>query len=401
MAAADDQEGSCQLFQCFCKWRKRCSPRIPRVCPERDFVCISSDAPADSTPKWSVLVGCTSANEPVHNLRTHRFRVADSGRVMGCNDDVLERFRAVCPDDAAHTVFSSATASMAPNGRNLCIICAHYPSFHTTSGRQQDADLLPKAFLMDSADKSLTALPPLPFQHSSYQSVSAHGQLWTPATVEEAGPFGTKRQLVMYQLDGRRDSWANISDIDFPYRPPVNITCGGPLLHGYAVISDRFILLSFIDLSFFCFDCAAGTLTQVTTLGETSWKYVPIRGRAVHVANNDNGVYFLERGTLFRYSYSPESDKPLKPPKMIDTICPYRKEGYGFVVHLKDGLACFGAKHLSLNPPMTDSVSYILEKEVGQFQASLSGTSGLTTHSKARRTARHSGLTTRPAQPTG
>uniref|UniRef100_A0A0D3HUX8 Uncharacterized protein n=1 Tax=Oryza barthii TaxID=65489 RepID=A0A0D3HUX8_9ORYZ len=340
-ADADGREEGCDLFECFCRWRKRCSPRIPRVSPARDYVCISSDASGDSTPKWSVLVGCTSIYEPFHNLRTHRFRVSGSGRVMGCSDDMLERFRGVSPLDDEHTVFSSATAAMAPDGHNLCIICAHSPSFDATR-RSNIELLLPKAFLMDCADKSLTALPPLPLPLGSYAPVSAHGELWTPATVEERRPFGIERRLMVYLLekDGARNSWAKISDIEFPFRcPSDNFSCGGPLLHGYAIIRDRFILMSFIDFSFFCFDCATCTLTQVTTEGETK-EHVPINGRAAHVADNDNGIYFIDGVTLFRYNYSPEADEPLKPPKMIDTICPYRKEGYGFLVHLKDDMLC-------------------------------------------------------------
>uniref|UniRef100_A0A0D9XZR0 Uncharacterized protein n=1 Tax=Leersia perrieri TaxID=77586 RepID=A0A0D9XZR0_9ORYZ len=349
-SSEEEEEERCDLFRCFCKWRKRCSPRIPRVYPGRDYVCISSDAAAgDGTPKWSVLIGCTSAGEPFHNLRTHRFRVADSGRVMGCSDGLLERFRGVSPDDDEHTVFSSATAAMAPVGRNICIICAHYPSFHNNDHHHQEADLLlPKAFLMDSVDKSLTQLPSLPYpdhgSYASYHSVSAHGELWMPAITMETGPFGIKTRLAIYQLDRTTTnnySWAMIRDIDFPYRRPS--VSSGPPLHGYAVIMDRYILLSFVDRSFFCFDCATNTLSRVTKLDDETNVYVPIRGRAVHVhSSSDNGIYFLEGATLFRYSYSPEAEagKPLKPPQMVVTICPYRKEGYGFVVHLRDNMLC-------------------------------------------------------------
>lgn len=211
---------------------------------------------------------------------------------------------------------------------------------------------------MDCVDKSLTVLPPIPFPHGSYQSVSAHGELWTLATVEDPGPSGVKRRLLVYRLDGTSNSWAKISDIDFPYRrPSVNIFCGGPLLQGYAVISDRFILMSFIDLSFFCFDCVSSSLTRVTTEDET-FQYVPIRGRAAHVAHNDNGIYFIERGTLFRYNYSPESNKPLKPPEVIDAICPYRKEGYGFVIHLRNDILC--AVWMNMNIPCKCATRHVL-----------------------------------------
>jgi hypothetical protein len=44
---------------------------------------------AADRPLWSVLVGCVSIQEPFHNLRLHRFRVAASGRITGHTDETL------------------------------------------------------------------------------------------------------------------------------------------------------------------------------------------------------------------------------------------------------------------------------------------------------------------------
>jgi hypothetical protein len=53
---------------------------------------VPSDAAAAAAadrPLWSVLVGCVSIQEPFHNLRLHRFRVAASGRITGHTDETL------------------------------------------------------------------------------------------------------------------------------------------------------------------------------------------------------------------------------------------------------------------------------------------------------------------------
>lgn len=120
---------------------------------------------------------------------------------------------------------------------------------------------------------------------------------------------------------------------------------GGGFLQGYAVIDDRFILLSFINSSFFCFDCVTGTLARVTTEtdGESSTRqhqYVPISGKAVHV---EGVIYFVRDTKPYAYRYSSPMEmegKPLAPPMEIDTIWPYDEEGYGFVVHLGGRILC-------------------------------------------------------------
>ncbi|RLM86930.1 hypothetical protein C2845_PM04G19620 [Panicum miliaceum] len=49
-------------------------------------------ATTDGRPLWSVLVGCTSADHPSHDLRIHYFRVTASGCIIGRNTDLLELF---------------------------------------------------------------------------------------------------------------------------------------------------------------------------------------------------------------------------------------------------------------------------------------------------------------------
>ncbi|KAF0888266.1 hypothetical protein E2562_013712 [Oryza meyeriana var. granulata] len=159
-------------------------------------------------------------------------------------------------------------------------------------------------------------------------------------------------RLGLHRLDGGGGGWAEVASVDFPYDPfsPANFINGsGAIFKGYAVVGDRFILLSLIDS--FCFDCAAGTLACVATSGEAS-RYVPISCRAVHVAvdHDDHGAIYFVRGTyLFACRYSP--GEPLVPPAMVETLWPrsYREEGYGFVVHLAGRMLC--AVWMNMNCP--------------------------------------------------
>ena len=143
---SEDDLRKCNLFRCFCCWRRRCSLGIPRIGPRseylrlpagadegpmlmRDLGCSSAthrmdlcwgeeeenkeegggreeeqqllevdkeeeedSATTDGRSLWSVLVGCTSADHPSHDLRLHYFRVTASGRVIGHNNDLLELF---------------------------------------------------------------------------------------------------------------------------------------------------------------------------------------------------------------------------------------------------------------------------------------------------------------------
>lgn len=186
-----DQQHYCNLFSCFCCWRRSCSHRIPRVVPGRDYVCMPARGGADHRPLCSVLVGCTSVGAPFHNLRLHRFRVAQSDRVIGQSDDLLEPLFGVSPSDVSishvddgQTEFNDAMATLGPSGRRLYMICAHRPVVLPTGGELINTeDLPPKVFSMDIADRRLSVVPSPPFSCGSYQLVSAHGGLWVPAVL--------------------------------------------------------------------------------------------------------------------------------------------------------------------------------------------------------------------------
>nr|TKV95206.1 hypothetical protein SEVIR_9G346900v2 [Setaria viridis] len=334
--AAEDRE-NCDLFRCVCCWSKYCSPQIPRIAPGRDYIRVPSDADADDRPLWSVLVGCTSIAEPFHNLRLrlHRFRVAASGRVIGRTDDTLQPLLAVSPDDEENLFVSDATAALAPDGRRLYVLCTHSPGVGgaiSSCGSPPALAALQfpvRGFAVDLGTRSLSALPPLPFSHGSYL-------LWAPSV--ETGSSDGGMRLVVRRLDDGEAAWEEAAGVDILYQPFVNSRLSGCHLQGYAVIRDRFILLSLIDSIFFS-DCAAGTLTPVTTVGKSPYK--PISGRAVHFGGDDDDtVYFVRGANLFAYEFSPEEGKLLAPAMEVDRLWPYYEEWSGSVVHLTGRMLC-------------------------------------------------------------
>jgi hypothetical protein len=350
-----DGDKKCNLFRCFCCWGKYCRPHVPRLPAGRD---LPSDA-GDDHHTWSVLVGCISAKEPFHNLRLHRFRVAASGRVIGRTDDALEPVLAVSPggddDDDGKTFIASASVALAPGAGGLGRLYGCYtqePGFDGAIIRSA-ADLPPadaqpqlpyRAFAVDLDTESLLSPPPppLPFLYGTYGTVSAHGKLWAPSVVSFEQSLSVRVVMHRLELDDDDASWGEAASVDMP---PVHPR---PYLEGYAVIGDRFILLSLSDSTFFCFDCATtggGTLTPVKTAGgKSSSKYIPICGKAVHLAGvgDDMVVYFIQRTMLFEYRLSEDEEGKLfiAPPVEVEALWPYHYEGYGKVVHLAGRMLC-------------------------------------------------------------
>jgi hypothetical protein len=183
----------------------------------------------------------------------------------------------------------------------------------------------------------------------------------------EKSPATTWR-LVVHRLasGGGSSSWdEEVASYNFPKRPePVVGNClfAGPALSGYAVIDNKFILLSVIDSTFFCFDCATGALTRVRTSSKPSM-YERIYGRAVHVqcSKDDGGgraIYFLSGAKLFAYKYLPEEDMLLEPPVMVDMLWPYDYDGYGFIVQLVGQMLC--AVWINMNEPCSCATRHVL-----------------------------------------
>jgi hypothetical protein len=220
-------------------------------------------------------------------------------------------------------------------------------------------DLPPKALTVDLVSRTLSPETPLPFLHGAYHAVSAHGEFWAASVMVEESPAITWRLVVHRLVSGDE-----VASYTFPERPePVDRALfSGTALPGYAVIDDKFILLSIIDSTFFCFNCATGTLTRVPTTGEAS-KFVRISGRAVHVqgSQDDGGggaIYFVNGARLFAYKYLPEEDMPLKPPVMVDMLWPYYCEGYGFIVQLMGHMLC--AVWINMNEACSCATRHVL-----------------------------------------
>ncbi|TVU31534.1 hypothetical protein EJB05_23221, partial [Eragrostis curvula] len=330
----EKEKPNCDLFRCICRWRKTCSPRIPRVAPGRDYVhpSVAGAGADDRRPTWSVLAGCIAATVPYHNLRMHRFRVAASGRVLGRSDDVLQHFATLSPNDGdrENTFVAHAAAALAPVDRRWL----YGPLGRTRRRRRRH-----RAFAMDLADGSFLSPspPPLPFVHGSYDIVSAHGDLWAAIVLTKPDPG---KRLVVHRLDERNTCWVEAAGVDVAHRPHVNSSLGGFHLQGYAVVGDRFILLSLRYSTFFCFDCATGALDPVAIAGKDYC--LPISGKAVSLGEGDDDkyVYFIRWGTLYAYRFSPEERRLVAPAVEVERLWPYDDKGHGRVVRLAGRMMC-------------------------------------------------------------
>jgi hypothetical protein len=136
-------------------------------------------------------------------------------------------------------------------------------------------------------------------------------------------------RLVVLRLDDG-EAAEEVAGVDILYQATVNSQLSGYYLQGYVVIRDRFILLSLIDSTFFSFNCAAGTLTPVSTTAVGESRYIlPISGKAVHLGEDDDdgGMVFFNRGTnLFAYEFSPEEGKLLASVMDVDRLWPYARK---------------------------------------------------------------------------
>uniref|UniRef100_A0A0E0M8K9 Uncharacterized protein n=1 Tax=Oryza punctata TaxID=4537 RepID=A0A0E0M8K9_ORYPU len=341
----------CDAFKCFCGWRGRCGPNIPRIAPGTDYLAIPAAGVDDDRPRWSLLVGLTSFKVPWHNLRLHRFRVAASGRVLGDSDDLLERFLDVRPDAAAAEIFASASAHLSSRGDRLHIICRCWRL--KTDGGDGEYSTIPNdirlgekytPLAMNLTDKTLTPLggdlPVVPGEHSP---IAAGGEDWA-LCVER--PFDKRRQrgttiLRMQRLEvvpGAGQRWVVAKKHEFPHDYIKHkIRFGGGILQGYVVIRDK-ILVALLGAVFFVFDCSDCTWAPVSLSGDI-YDYIPFKSRASYVEDDDM-IYFIRTGTLLAYKYSPEQ-RSLSPPIKVATLFPFKEgEGFGYLVHMVDKVLC-------------------------------------------------------------
>ncbi|KAK3128959.1 hypothetical protein QOZ80_6BG0468960 [Eleusine coracana subsp. coracana] len=291
--------------QCFCSWRRHCSPGIPSVAPGSDYACLPAGAANGAA--WSLIVGFISSSSSSPGtkdsiVRLHRFRVTQSGRILGRSDDALEVLDDVdtkSHEDASSssTHIGTATAMPGSDGRSL------------------------------------------------YSRYFAAGHLWAPCFSKHFGP----PRLLMKRLDEDTGKWEDVGAImNLQLRKEER--WAGRFLHGYAVLNDRTILLSLQQSGLFVvFDCSTGAWAGVVTTENSRFQgdnhYLLIRERGVYVEEDDT-IYFLAGTTLYAYKLCQDQDGRYRmaPPIQVECLCPPDYEVgcyiYGFVTHLGNRIMC-------------------------------------------------------------
>jgi hypothetical protein len=179
---------------------------------------------------------------------------------------MLQPFVGLHPEDDdmnLDMIYSGGDAALALDGRRLHIICLYWRSMFTAEAMMcpvaVDEPCLPlkvATLTVDLVDRTVSPQAPLLFRLGAYQAASAHGELWAPVILVDE--FHICR-LVVHRLVvdglGGGSNWEEVIGYQFPKRPePVDRALfSGTVLPGYAVIDDRFILLSIINSTFFCF----------------------------------------------------------------------------------------------------------------------------------------------------
>ncbi|KAL6635420.1 hypothetical protein ACP70R_028091 [Stipagrostis hirtigluma subsp. patula] len=337
MSSAASEDPRCKLSRCFCGWRTRCSPRIPRVAPGLDYQCIP--AGADRRPAWSLLVGVKAT----HFLRLHRFRVARSGRVLGRTRDALH----VPADDCYNDHVSRATtAQRSPDGRSLSL-GLFSEEFRDPPQPEDHPRALQLRLDLAAADTTITgSVTPLPYPSSSSSNpdlptcpIRAAGVLWAPFLTHFFGPC----QLVMQRLDTTAGQWVAGDSISLerPMKPDYRPQCKFRPLQGFAVVRDTILLSLWPFHLFFAFDCSTQTWAPVLT-SKTAGSYLPIEHRGVYVEEDDN-IYSVSDGVLHSHKLRKDHQGQYRmaPPTTVDCLCPFIRKGDGFLAHLGDRLMCY------------------------------------------------------------
>ncbi|XP_015619569.1 uncharacterized protein [Oryza sativa Japonica Group] len=180
---------------------------------------------------WTVVVGCTSADIRMHNLRLHRLRVdATSGRVLGRPGDLLRRLMRVAPADDEAEVFPDARAALITRDddqRRLYLFCDRWllspGSGWGDSGQVATPISKPTvAMALDLSDRTLPTIFAMDLPSSSCVlawPVPAAAKIWAPYVAPIPGGRGRSRRLTMLHLDETSDDqycWIDAGSIDLP-----------------------------------------------------------------------------------------------------------------------------------------------------------------------------------------
>ncbi|CAL4941985.1 unnamed protein product [Urochloa decumbens] len=347
---------SCNFNHCFCRWRRLCSPEIPRVgSGVGDYTFLPDDDDLRSSSTLSVVLGVVSKFHDDSSLRLHRFRVARSGRVLGRNGDSLE----VLADDVdykpkntwSHVRASNATRS--PDAGRSLSLCLFSREHHLSDLTKAQCPR-PVQLHLDLADGDATrvtvSVSPLPGLNLGPLMptcpISAAGELWAPHLTELDGPCS----LVMRRLglDNNKDGlgrWVEVAGLRLPRgRERVSWRDGNNVhaFQGFAVVGST-ILLSLFPHLFFTFDCSTHAWAPVAISKDHRTRYVPLQQSSVYV-EEDGAIYSLCGGSMYAYKLCwNDQDRHrhrMAPPAMVGDVCPFVKEGSGFLVHLGGRVMC-------------------------------------------------------------
>ncbi|KAL6657906.1 hypothetical protein ACP70R_005686 [Stipagrostis hirtigluma subsp. patula] len=326
---ADDDPG-CTFVQCFCRWRRLCSSRIPQVVPGRDYERVPPAAVDRAA--WSLLIDFASTSTGRSQLRLSRFRVAPSGRILGRSDDALEildgGFGYEAKSVSALVMSAGAMTPIPDDGHSLSL-----GLFFRIPGREPASPLAVELHLDLAAGGRITASPLPELQQGPLlptRPISAAGHLWAPYFARQND-----------QCPGFTLPWVEVAAVDSPHWKQESYRC---IIHGYAVVGDTILLSTHPSHLFFVFHCSTCAFAEVITSETKKFYYFPILVRGLYVEQDDT-IYFLRDSVVFAYKLcrddQNQNEYRMAPPTTVDCVCPFGDEGCAFLTHLGGRVLCY------------------------------------------------------------
>nr|XP_034592325.1 uncharacterized protein LOC117854138 [Setaria viridis] len=230
----------------------------------------------------------------------------------------------------------SAMASPSPDGRSLFLFPIQIED------RLRPLQLHLRLYASDNRKITASPLPAVPLGPiMRTRPIAAASDLWAPCFSDHVGP-PLSSTLTMKRLDKDAGRWVEVDAKNKPHvtsPPPGEFV--GRVLHGYVVIGHVILLSMQPSHVFFTFDCSTCTWAEVVTTETEKNRYIPIHERAVYVEEDDT-IYFLSSAVVYAYKLCQDDQGQYRmaPPTLVDCICPFDDEGYGFLTHLGNRLMC-------------------------------------------------------------